>query len=79
MKLNDVFEFGKHKGKTLKNVLAENAYYVVWCICNIPNFTIEQPYHDRLMKEYWEREIKQAIACHDYDEDEVSYADFVNR
>lgn len=32
MKENDVFQFGKHKGKTLKEVMKRDRGYVHWCI-----------------------------------------------
>lgn len=41
MKTNDVFSFGKFKGQTLKEVMAEHGSYVGWCLENIPNFHIE--------------------------------------
>lgn len=41
MKLTDIFEFGKYKGLTLKEVCAEHGSYVGWCIENIPDFHIE--------------------------------------
>lgn len=41
MKINDIFLFGKFKGHTLKEVMAEHGSYVGWCLENIPNFHIE--------------------------------------
>lgn len=37
-----VFHFGKHKGKSLWNVLLEDESYIYWCIDNIPEFTISK-------------------------------------
>ena len=37
-----VFRFGKHRGKSLWNVLSEDDSYVYWCINNIPEFTISK-------------------------------------
>ena len=41
MKTNDIFSFGKFRGKTLKEVMAEHGSYVGWYLENIPNFHIE--------------------------------------
>ena len=41
MKLNDIFDFGKFKGLSLKKVMAEHGSYVGWCLENIPNFHIQ--------------------------------------
>lgn len=41
MKIDDVFSFGKYKGYTLKEVMAEHGSYVGWCLENIPSFHIE--------------------------------------
>lgn len=88
MKLSDLFTFGKYKGKTLKQVLEqENAAYVVWCIKNIPNFSIEEPYQTRLLAKY-ERLLTRERSQDNNDGmvfdrgmamEEVSEADFINR
>ena len=41
MKLNDIFDFGKFKGLSLKKVMAEHGSYVGWYLENIPNFHIQ--------------------------------------
>ena len=41
MELNDIFDFGKFKGLSLKQVMAEHGSYVGWCLENIPNFQIQ--------------------------------------
>lgn len=88
MKLSDLFTFGKYKGKTLKQVLEqENAAYVVRCIKNIPNFSIEEPYQTRLLTKY-ERLLAKERSQYNNDGmvfdrgmamEEVSEADFINR
>ena len=35
-----VFRFGKHRGKSLWNVISEDDSYVYWCINNIPEFML---------------------------------------
>lgn len=88
MKLKDSFTFGKYKGKTLRQVLEqENAAYVVWCINNIPSFSIEEPYQTRLLSKY-KRLLTKERSQYDNDGivfdrgmpiEEVSEADFINR
>lgn len=43
MKLDDVFTFGKHKGKNLKTVMENYGSYVGWCVENVKGFDIEPP------------------------------------
>lgn len=88
MKLSDLFTFGKYNGKTLKQVLEqENAAYVVWCIKNIPNFSIEEPYQTRLLAKYERLLARERSQDNDdgiiFDRgmavEEISEADFINR
>lgn len=39
--LNSKFFFGKHKGKTVKEVIKSDTLYVRWCIANIDNFELD--------------------------------------
>ncbi len=41
MKLQDIFRFGKHKGKTLKKVICIDVSYVEWCIGNVDRFELD--------------------------------------
>ena len=50
--IHDTFTFGKHKGKTLLEVLESDAQYIVWCIRNIENFTIDSQLKEELLKQY---------------------------
>ena len=53
MKTNDVFSFGKFKGQTLKEVMAEHGSYVGWCLENIPNFHIQpEDVEDAFLRNY---------------------------
>lgn len=36
------FTFGKHKGKSVKQVIAEEPGYIDWCDDNIPGFDLTQ-------------------------------------
>jgi hypothetical protein len=38
--LNTTFSFGKHKGKTVKEVLEIEPSYIKWCILNLNHFCI---------------------------------------
>lgn len=40
--ISSVYCFGKHRGKSLWSVIAEDESYVYWCINNIPDFTISK-------------------------------------
>lgn len=58
MVMENVFTFGKHKGKTLKWVLENHGSYVGWCLENIPNFHLEpQSLEDEFVRKYnaWKR------------------------
>lgn len=45
--IGDSFEFGKHQGELLCDVIAEDPSYIYFCINNIPNFRItESVLHD---------------------------------
>jgi hypothetical protein len=40
--LGQVIAFGKHKGKTYKQVIDTDLGYIRWCLNNIPNFRLER-------------------------------------
>lgn len=50
--INDVFTFGKFKGKTILEVLENKPSYIVWCIENIKNFTIDPVLSKELLEQY---------------------------
>lgn len=61
MKTEDIFTFGKFKGKSLKEVMAEHGSYVGWCMENVKGFDIEpEELKNRFMESYkkW-KEIKK--------------------
>jgi hypothetical protein len=37
-KLETVFDFGKYKGKTTKEIINEDINYIVWCLIQIDDF-----------------------------------------
>jgi hypothetical protein len=44
--------FGKYKDKTILQVIEENPAYIVWCIRNVKNFTIDDNLSKELCKQY---------------------------
>ena len=50
--IHNIFTFGKYKGKTLLEVLDNDAQYIVWCIHNIENFTIDSQLKKELLEQY---------------------------
>lgn len=40
--IDDVFDFGRNKGKTIRELLMDNPGYVDWCIRNIDAFALSQ-------------------------------------
>lgn len=41
--LSTVFTFGKHQGKTLKEIVETAPSYINWCIMNLNHFYIDEP------------------------------------
>lgn len=39
-KLNTIYNFGKYKGKSIKQVIDDDINYVVWCLTDIPEFRL---------------------------------------
>lgn len=39
--LDRVFNFGKHKGSTLRDVIQDDVEYVSWCMAEIENFELD--------------------------------------
>ncbi len=50
--VKNVLNFGKYKGKTIFQVIEENPAYIVWCIRNVENFTINDKLSKELCKQY---------------------------
>ena len=44
--LNDTLAFGKYRGKTLRQVLTQDANYVQWCLGNVHDFSMDNPAWD---------------------------------
>ena len=51
-KLNDKFNFGKHKGEFVQDVIEDDVTYIEWCLDNVEDFeldeTLYQIYNDAL-------------------------------
>lgn len=50
--INNKFQFGKYKGKTLLYVLDNNPQYIIWCINNIKEFKINNTLKNDLLTKY---------------------------
>ena len=50
--INNKFQFGKYKGKTLLYVLDNNPQYIIWCINNIKDFNINDKLKVELLSQY---------------------------
>lgn len=46
--LNEVFTFGKYRGKSISEVLEANPKYLEWAIENVSNFTLDEKALDLL-------------------------------
>jgi len=47
--INYIFDFGKYKGESLKQVFSQNSKYISWCLKN-KIFTIQTETIDKLVK-----------------------------
>jgi hypothetical protein len=50
--IKNLLNFGKYKGKTILQVIEKNPAYIVWCIRNVKNFTIDDNLSKELCKQY---------------------------
>ena len=57
--LKDRFNFGKHRGKTIKQVIDKDPTYVEWAIKNVDGFELNlqaDDYFEESMAEYYQWE-----------------------
>lgn len=40
--LSDKFKFGKHRGQSLCDVIADDPTYINWCVDTIPDFVFNE-------------------------------------
>lgn len=55
--ISDTFDFGKHKGKTVEEVIDEEPTYIEWCIDNVTGFELSDKtfeYYQRGLEDYEE-------------------------
>ena len=45
---DDVFWFGKYKGKTIEEVFEKDALYLAWCLDNIDSFRMSEEDEERI-------------------------------
>ena len=50
--VDKVLTFGKFKDKTILEVINENPAYIVWCIRNVDNFSIDPTLAKDLCRQY---------------------------
>ena len=50
--LTTIFTFGRHKGKTLKQVLKVDFQYIDWCLRNVEDFVIAQSQFGQITEEF---------------------------
>lgn len=50
--LDSPLNFGKYRGRILKDVAAENSMYIEWCIINVDFFLIDESTVDEIKKIY---------------------------
>lgn len=50
--LDTPLNFGKYRGRTLRDLAAENAMYIEWCILNVSFFLIDESTVDEIKKIY---------------------------
>ena len=60
--LTDKFNFGKHKGETIQEVIEDEITYLEWCMDAVDGFDLDeqayQVYNDALDSYYWSEESK---------------------
>ena len=70
--INSTLTFGKYKGKTVLQVIDENPSYIVWCIRNVTNFSIDPILSKELCRQYDEHFRKYDLArANGYTESDV--------
>lgn len=67
--LKDKLPFGKYKGKSVEEVIQENAKYLIWCAENISWFALTTEVQDELSKELAKRAVRVFDVYGDLDED----------
>jgi hypothetical protein len=67
--LNDILDFGKYKGMSIKDVYKIDASYLLWAIENINRFDLPEELELRI-------EEKADEERHDYYVDNLDYEDF---
>ena len=60
MNLNGKLNFGKHKGKTINQILEEEPTYIRWCLENIDWFKLSEEDEKtvQILSEYQDREME---------------------
>jgi hypothetical protein len=48
--LDTPLRFGKHKGRTVEDVMAEDPYYLFWCLENVESFEVDDALQDAITR-----------------------------
>lgn len=59
--LNNRLAFGKHKSKTVKNILEEEYDYITWLVSQNEHFTISKEVEDFMVECEYNQAINKAI------------------
>lgn len=62
-KSTDIFEFGKHKNKTIEEVIKNDPTYVIWADKNIESFNISDQLFQKAINRKWEMLDAECDAC----------------
>lgn len=72
--LNDEFQFGKHMGSTLREVLQCNPDYFLWCLQNLDHLELSEELIDEIKEEFPDFDGLNMLGSHliyDYDEEDI--------
>lgn len=78
--INNKFQFGKYKGKTLLYVLDNNPQYIVWCINNIKEFKINNTLKNDLLNNYnnWKTQRERKHIYNQMKQDNLTASDYLS-
>ena len=62
--LQTVLKFGKHKGKTVNQILQEEPDYINWCLKNIDTFQMSEKDKEKIFKLTFEENQRKYDDCY---------------
>lgn len=63
--MDTILPFGKHKGLTVKQVLAKSPSYIRWAIQNVENFELSSEDEDIVFEQSAIEDDHESIGCFD--------------